>query len=105
NIVFHGALEHEIFPHYRALQENSLDEELRLFYVAITRAKRELYITRAKRRMVRGIFQSSRPSPFLEKLGEAADKTEASEINKAMDVDKAAEMFAKAYEQLFGKDN
>ena len=105
NIVFLGAMEHEIFPHYRALQENSVDEELRLFYVAITRAKRELYITRAKRRMVRGIFQSSRPSPFLERLGEAADKTEASEINKAMDVDKAAEMFAKAYEQLFGKDN
>ena len=105
NIVFLTALEHEIFPHYRALQENSLDEELRLFYVAITRAKRELYISRARRRMVRGIFQSTRPSPFLEKLGAAADQTEAAEVNKAMDVDKAAEMFAKAYEQLFGKDN
>ena len=55
--------------------------------------------------MVRGIFQSTRPSPFLEKLGAAADQTEAAEVNKAMDVDKAAEMFAKAYEQLFGKDN
>lgn len=105
NIVFLTALEHEIFPHYRALQENSLDEELRLFYVAITRAKRELYISRAKRRMVRGIFQGTRPSPFLEKLGDSAIQTEAAEVNKVMDVDKAAEMFAKAYEQLFGKDN
>ena len=105
NIVFLTALEHEIFPHYRALQENSLDEELRLFYVAITRAKRELYISRAKRRMVRGIFQGTRPSPFLEKLGDSAIQTEAAEVNKVMDADKAAEMFAKAYEQLFGKDN
>ena len=105
NIVFLTALEHEIFPHYRALQENSLDEELRLFYVAITRAKRELYISRAKRRMVRGIFQGTRPSPFLEKLGDSAIQTDAAEVNKVMDADKAAEMFAKAYEQLFGKDN
>ena len=105
NIVFLTALEHEIFPHYRALQENSLDEELRLFYVAITRAKRELYISRAKRRMVRGVFQGTRPSPFLEKLGDSAIQTEAAEVNKVMDADKAAEMFAKAYEQLFGKDN
>ena len=104
-IVFLSAMEHEIFPHYRALQENSLDEELRLFYVAITRAKRELYISRAKRRMVRGTFQSSRPSPFLERLGDSADNSEPDEIFKPMDVDKAAAMFAKAYEQLFGKDN
>ncbi|MBE6384549.1 MAG: ATP-dependent DNA helicase Rep [Lentisphaerae bacterium] len=103
-IVFLGGMEHDIFPHYRALEENSLDEELRLFYVAITRAKRELYISRAKRRMVRGTFQSSRPSPFLERLGDAADRTEPEEIIKPMDADQAAEMFAKAYEQLFGKD-
>ena len=103
-IVFLGGMEHDIFPHYRALEENSLDEELRLFYVAITRAKRELYISRAKRRMVRGTYQSSRPSPFLERLGDAADRTEPEEIIKPMDADQAAEMFAKAYEQLFGKD-
>ena len=85
--------------------ENSLDEELRLFYVAITRAKRELYISRAQRRMVRGAFQSSRPSPFLDRLGDSAERTDPKEIITAMDVDEAAAMFAKAYEQLFGKDN
>ena len=105
NIVFLAALEHDIFPHYRALEENSLDEELRLFYVAITRAKRELYISRAQRRMVRGAFQSSRPSPFLDRLGDSAERTDPKEIITAMDVDEAAAMFAKAYEQLFGKDN
>ena len=103
-IVFLGAMEHDVFPHYRALEENSLDEELRLFYVAITRAKRELYITRAKRRMVKGSFQSSRPSPFLERLGDSADRTTPEEIVKPMDAADAAAMFAKAYEQLFGKD-
>jgi hypothetical protein len=55
--------------------------------------------------MVRGTFQSSRPSPFLERLGDSADNSEPDEIFKPMDVDKAAAMFAKAYEQLFGKDN
>jgi superfamily I DNA/RNA helicase len=103
--VFLCAMENDIFPHYRALAENSLDEELRLFYVAITRAKRELYISRAKRRMVRGVFQSSRPSPFLERLGKAADRKEADEIITVLSGDEAADLFAKAYEQLFGKGN
>ena len=103
-IVFLGGMENDIFPHYRALEENSLDEELRLFYVAITRAKRELYITRAKRRMVRGTFQSSRPSPFLERLGQSADKAEKGDVIKTLAPEDAAAMFAKAYEQLFGKD-
>lgn len=103
-IVFLSAMEHDIFPHFRALEENSLDEELRLFYVAITRAKRELYISRAKRRMVRGVFQNSRPSSFLERLGDSAEKTDADEINKPLQTDKAAELFAQAYEKLFGKE-
>ena len=73
--------------------------------MAITRAKRELYISRAKRRMVRGVFQSSRPSPFLERLGDSADRKEADEIITVLSGDEAADLFAKAYEQLFGKGN
>jgi hypothetical protein len=55
--------------------------------------------------MVRGIVQSSRPSPFLERLGQAPDMAEHSDVIKTLDADKAAELFAKAYEQLFGKGN
>ena len=54
-VVFVIAMERNIFPHERALEEGSADEELRLFYVAITRARRQLYLLRAKERMQRGI--------------------------------------------------
>ncbi|MDR2339835.1 MAG: UvrD-helicase domain-containing protein [Deltaproteobacteria bacterium] len=45
-------------------QGERLSEEGRLFYVAITRAKEQLYLTRAKRRRVFGSFLSGEPSPF-----------------------------------------
>ena len=54
----------------RAIEEGSLEEELRLFYVAITRARKKLFITRAARRLQRGMLQPAMPSPFLELLGD-----------------------------------
>lgn len=67
-VVFLVALERGLFPHERAVEEGSTEEELRLFYVAITRARRKLYITRAARRLQRGMLQPAMPSPFLELL-------------------------------------
>ena len=67
-MVFLVALERGLFPHERAVEEGSTEEELRLFYVAITRARRKLYITRAARRLQRGMLQPAMPSPFLELL-------------------------------------
>lgn len=69
-VVFVIAMERNIFPHERALEEGSADEELRLFYVAITRARRRLYLLRAKERMQRGISKPALPSPFLACLTE-----------------------------------
>ena len=69
-VVFVIAMERNIFPHERALEEGSADEELRLFYVAITRARRQLYLLRAKERMQRGISKPALPSPFLACLTE-----------------------------------
>lgn len=43
--VFISGAQQNTFPSYRSLQENNLDEEKRTFYVAITRAKKRLYIT------------------------------------------------------------
>jgi DNA helicase-2/ATP-dependent DNA helicase PcrA len=43
----------------------SLDEERRLFYVGLTRARRALFLTRAVRRTLRGKMTTQRPSPFL----------------------------------------
>ena len=51
-IVFIVGLEDGVFPHSRAIDEGSLEEERRLFYVGITRAMRQLYLTYARRRAV-----------------------------------------------------
>ena len=53
-IVFIIGCEDGVFPHSRAIDEGSLEEERRLAYVGITRAMRDLYITYARRRNVFG---------------------------------------------------
>ena len=53
-IVFIAGCEDGVFPHSRALDEGGLEEERRLFYVGVTRAMRELYLTYARRRSVFG---------------------------------------------------
>jgi DNA helicase-2/ATP-dependent DNA helicase PcrA len=65
-IVFIAGLEEGLFPHSRSLDdEKELEEERRLAYVGITRAKRRLYLTHASRRVFRGMGQLSIPSRFL----------------------------------------
>jgi DNA helicase II / ATP-dependent DNA helicase PcrA len=65
-VVFLAGLEEGILPHSRSLLErDELEEERRLMYVAITRARNKLYLLRAKSRMLYGETQSSTPSQFL----------------------------------------
>jgi len=65
-VVFIAGLEEGLFPHSRSLDdEKELEEERRLAYVGITRAKRRLYLTHASRRVFRGMGQLSIPSRFL----------------------------------------
>src|SRR5439155_1595465 len=64
-VVFIAGLEEGLFPHSRSLDdEKELEEERRLAYVGITRAKRRLYLTHASRRVFRGLGQLSIPSRF-----------------------------------------
>ena len=70
-LVFLPGWEEGLFPHQRSLDEggsNSLEEERRLAYVAITRAKKELYITTALNRRVYGQWQNNIPSRFINEL-------------------------------------
>lgn len=69
-VVFLVGLEHGIFPNERAVLENNLDEERRLFYVAVTRAKDMLFITHSQERMRYGKGNLQRPSEFLALLPE-----------------------------------
>ena len=65
-IVFIAGLEEGLFPHSRALDdEKELEEERRLAYVGITRAKRRLYLSHAWRRATWGMGQAAVPSRFL----------------------------------------
>ena len=67
-IVFVAGCEEGVFPHQRALDEGGLEEERRLFYVAVTRAMRELYLTYARRRSVFGASTYSLASRFLDEI-------------------------------------
>ena len=65
-VVFIAGLEEGLFPHSRALDdEKELEEERRLAYVGITRAKRRLFLSHAWRRATWGMGQVSVPSRFL----------------------------------------
>lgn len=67
--VFITGLEEQLFPHDNASQDRlGLEEERRLMYVAITRARRHLYVTHAAMRMLHGQTRFNPPSRFLDEL-------------------------------------
>jgi DNA helicase-2/ATP-dependent DNA helicase PcrA len=69
--VFITGLEEGLFPHEQSANEESgLEEERRLMYVAITRARRRLYLSHAQSRMLHGQTRYSLPSRFLDELPE-----------------------------------
>ena len=72
--VFLPGWEEGVFPHPRALEESGragLEEERRLAYVGITRARQGVTITYAANRQLRGLWQPSAPSRFIEELPSA----------------------------------
>lgn len=69
SVVFLIGMEESIFPHANSLMErDGLEEERRLMYVGITRAKELLYLTNAKRRMLYGRENINPPSRFIEEI-------------------------------------
>jgi DNA helicase-2/ATP-dependent DNA helicase PcrA len=72
--VFLPGWEEGLFPHQRALDEGGrtgLEEERRLAYVGVTRAKRVLHIWFVSNRRIHGLWQTTIPSRFLDELPEA----------------------------------
>jgi DNA helicase-2/ATP-dependent DNA helicase PcrA len=68
-VVFMTGLEESIFPHSRALYDQSeMEEERRLCYVGMTRAREELYMLYATGRMLYGGLQHNPPSRFLSEI-------------------------------------
>jgi DNA helicase-2/ATP-dependent DNA helicase PcrA len=71
--VFLPGWEEGLFPHQRALDEggrSGLEEERRLAYVGLTRAKRNLHVWFANNRRIHGLWQSTIPSRFVDELPE-----------------------------------
>jgi superfamily I DNA/RNA helicase len=93
--VFIIGLDQNIFPNDRALNEGAKEEERRLLYVAITRAKKKLTITRARKRFRYGKESMQRPSEFISEISNdcyekidvenAFKKVTAEELSKALD--------------------
>jgi DNA helicase-2/ATP-dependent DNA helicase PcrA len=73
--VFMIGLEEGIFPHARSVEEGGLEEERRLCYVGMTRAKERLTLTHAMRRSLYGRSDANLPSRFLDELpGHGVDR-------------------------------
>lgn len=68
-VVFMIGMEETIFPHSRALYEpDQMEEERRLCYVGMTRAREELYLSAASSRLIFGSTQHNPPSRFLSEI-------------------------------------
>ena len=96
DVVFLPGWEEGLFPHQKSLEEKgdfALEEERRLAYVGITRAKKEAYLSFAMKRAYHGDWMDALPSRFINEIPE--DSVEKNEIN----IDKTIDEFE------FNQDN
>ena len=96
DVVFLPGWEEGLFPHQKSLEEKgdfALEEERRLAYVGITRAKKEAYLSFAMKRAYHGDWMDALPSRFINEIPE--DSVEKNDIN----IDKTIDDFE------FNQDN
>ena len=85
--VFVVGLEEELFPSQMSMDSpRQIEEERRLFYVAMTRAKKHLFLTYAKRRMKYGITSDCEPSRFLKDIDKRFLKSDKPEMPSFKDI-------------------
>ncbi|OPZ25223.1 MAG: ATP-dependent DNA helicase PcrA [Lentisphaerae bacterium ADurb.BinA184] len=100
-VVILVGVEQGMFPHRMALAERSLEEERRLFYVALTRAQEEVIITHAARRRVAGVPSVRRPSVFVEELPvELTERSGAETALKPLTREEEDRLFAEMRKQF-----
>jgi len=92
--VFLAGVEKGLIPHARSVGEgaHNLEEERRLFYVAITRAKQRLFLSSCSSRRRRGRLEETEPSPFLDEL--PAELIEHHREDEEVGSEEAARLFA-----------
>ncbi|MDX1915418.1 MAG: 3'-5' exonuclease [Methylophilus sp.] len=75
NAVFISGVEEGLFPHEQSAYENNgVEEERRLMYVAVTRARQRLYLSHAQSRMLHGQVRYGIPSRFLDEIPDSLIK-------------------------------
>ncbi|MCZ6726773.1 MAG: UvrD-helicase domain-containing protein [Acidobacteria bacterium] len=81
-VVVVGGLEDGVLPHFNASDtQDDLEEERRLLYVGMTRAKERLMLTTCRRRRVAGRYQDQRESPFVAEIpAEALEISQSPEL-------------------------
>ena len=83
NVVFICGLEEGLFPHENSLVEDKgLEEERRLMYVAVTRARQRLYLCHAQTRMLHGQTRYNLPSRFIDEIPAGLLKSLTARANK-----------------------
>jgi ATP-dependent DNA helicase Rep len=82
-------LEEDLLPHRNSIEAETIEEERRLMYVGITRAKKTLTITHALRRKAGGETMPTTPSRFLEELPADDLEWEGKTSNKTPEQKKA----------------
>jgi len=92
--VFIVGLEDGLLPHSRSKVEGTMDEERRLFYVAVTRAMQTLSISHCGGRKKYGQLMPCHPSPFLKELPPELVETDDERGKKPLTVQDSKAMFA-----------
>ncbi len=70
-VTFIIGLEENLLPHFNSVRGGEIEEERRLLYVGLTRAREKIYLTSSSRRLVFGKEESPTPSRFLSEIPEA----------------------------------
>jgi superfamily I DNA/RNA helicase len=91
--VYIVGLEEGLFPHARAAAEGTLDEERRLFYVAVTRAMQSLTLSHCAGRMRYGQLMPCHPSRFLKELPPELVEDAAAKDKEPLNPDAGKKMF------------
>ena len=90
DVVFLPGWEEGLFPHQKSLEEKgdfALEEERRLAYVGITRAKQEAYLSFAMKRAYHGDWMDALPSRFINEIPEGSVEKNEMDINETTDFD------------------
>ena len=90
DVVFLPGWEEGLFPHQKSLEEkgdSALEEERRLAYVGITRAKKEAYLSFAMKRSYHGEWMDALPSRFVNEIPDENEEKNEIEVNKDIEQD------------------